>query len=119
MGMGQIVLLRRASTGGRPACGRMEERMSLKTWVSTPKIRRGLATAAVVLAAGGLVLFRADAATTTDYLPRFPPTMTAPAGATVATFAGPGVHGTFALSQSNVLARGSQQLFADVTMVAD
>ncbi len=92
--------------------------MTLKSWVRTPRIRRGLATAAVVLAAGGLVLFRADAKTPTyPVLPEH--TTVLPAGSNVSTFAGPGVHGTFALSHSSVLSGGVRQLFADVTLVAD
>ncbi len=93
--------------------------MSLKSWASTPRIRRGLAGAAVVLAAGGLVLFRADARTASAYPSYSPPVTTLPSGSNVASFAGPGVHGTFALSHSSVLAQGSRQLFADLTLVAD
>jgi Ca-activated chloride channel homolog len=97
----------------------MEARMTLKSWAMTPRIRRGLAGAAVVLAAGGLVLFRADARTSNPYpLYNNPPTIQA-SGSNVASFAGPGVHGTFALSHSKVLAGGNRQLFADVTLVAD
>jgi Ca-activated chloride channel family protein len=93
--------------------------MSLKSWARAPRIRRGLAAAAVVLAAGGLVLFRADAKTTSPYPLYTPPDTVLPAGSNVSSFAGPGVHGTFGLSHSNVLAGGTRQLFADVTLVAD
>jgi Ca-activated chloride channel family protein len=93
--------------------------MSLKSWATTPRIRRGLAAAAVVLAAGGLVLFRADARTASPYPLYTNPGTVLPMGSNVASFAGPGVHGTFALSHSNVLAGGTRQLFADVTLVAD
>jgi Ca-activated chloride channel family protein len=86
--------------------------MSLTSWVRTPRIRRGLAATAVVLAAGGLVLFRADA----HAQPSYPPF---PAGSNATSFAGPGVHGTFGLSHSAVLAGGTRQLFADLTLVAD
>jgi Ca-activated chloride channel family protein len=92
--------------------------MSLMSWVTTPRIRRGLAASAVVLASGGLVLFRADARPSPPILP-IGPGVVLPSGANVATFAGPGVHGTFALSQSSVLAGSPQRLFADLTMVAD
>jgi Ca-activated chloride channel homolog len=96
--------------------------MSIISWANVPRVRRGLAASAVVLATGGLVLFRADARPAFhDPLPPtvLPPTVLPPAGANVAMFAGPGVHGTLALSHSNVLAGGAERLFADVTMVAD
>jgi Ca-activated chloride channel homolog len=96
--------------------------MSILSWATVPRVRRGLAASAVVLATGGLVLFRADARPAFhDPLPPtiLPPTILPPAGANVTTFAGPGVHGALALSHANVLAGGSQRIFADVTMVAD
>jgi Ca-activated chloride channel family protein len=92
--------------------------MSLLRWATTPRIRRGLAASAVVLASGGLVLFRADARPNPPVAP-LGPGVTIASGANVASYAGPGVHGTFALSQSSVLAGGAQHLFADLTMVAD
>jgi Ca-activated chloride channel family protein len=92
--------------------------MSLINWATTPRIRRGLAASAVVIAAGGLVLFRADARPAFHPSPGVPIAVL-PSGANVASFAGPGVHGTFALSHTNVLAGGTARLFADVTMVAD
>jgi len=92
--------------------------MSLLSWATTPRIRRGLAASAVVLAAGGLVLFRADAKPALH--PVYPvPVDVAPSGANIVTFAGPGVHGTLGLSHTSVLANGTTRLFADVTMVAD
>ena len=92
--------------------------MSLMSWVTTPRIRRGLAASAVVLASGGLVLFRADARPSPILTP-VDPGVVLPSGANVASFAGPGVHGTLALGQSTVLAGTPQRLFADLTMVAD
>jgi Ca-activated chloride channel family protein len=91
--------------------------MSLISWATTPRIRRGLAASAVVIATGGLILFRADAKPATIHV--FPDKGGLVSGANVASFAGPGVHGTFALSHTAVLARTSQRLYADVTLVAD
>jgi len=42
-----------------------------------------------------------------------------PSGSHSCSFAGPGAHGTFALSNASILAGGGQQLFADLTLVAD
>jgi Ca-activated chloride channel family protein len=88
--------------------------MSISQWLRSPRIRRGLAATALVLSAGGLVLFRADAralTTTHDAL--------APLGSTGVAFAGPGVHGTLSLSHSKVLAGGDQSVFAELKLVAD
>jgi Ca-activated chloride channel family protein len=94
--------------------------MSFIRWIRVPRIRRGLAASAVVLAAGGLVLLRAEA----KPAPRYEPpigvvTPALPAGSNVSSFVGRGLHGTFALSHASVLAGRGQPLFADLTLVAD
>jgi Ca-activated chloride channel family protein len=90
--------------------------MSISSWLSTPRIRRGLAASAVVLATGGLVLVRADARQSS---PVFDSVDHALSGSNSTSFAGPGVHGTFALGSGKVLAGSDQQLFAVANVVAD
>ncbi len=91
--------------------------MSIRTWLRVPRIRRGLAASAVILAAGGLVLVRT---------PQGAPLRREPAaiglvatGENSATFAGPGAHGTFALSQTHVLAGGERSFFAELDLHSD
>ena len=102
------------------------------TFGRSTRARRGLAACAVVLAAGGLVLFRAPhgvGATPSipqvipqvapePELPKLPisPTIT---GANSATFSGPGAHGSLALSHSKVLSDGRQPLYAELQVRAD
>jgi Ca-activated chloride channel family protein len=97
----------------------MEAHMSFMSWVIVPKIRRGLAASAVVLAAGGLVLFHADAKATPMYEPPLGLGTSLPVGSNASTFAGPGMHGSFALSHSSVLPGTGRPVFADVTLSAD
>jgi Ca-activated chloride channel homolog len=97
--------------------------MSIRTWLAAPRVRRGLAASAVVLAAGGLILARTPAGAASS----LPAAVVAPAvepgipaqGSNLATFSGPGVHGTFALSHTLVLAGGEQRLFGELALVAD
>ncbi len=89
--------------------------MSISMWLRTSRIRRGLAASAIVLAAGGLVLFRAP---TGGGLPTISPAIASPSSINSVSFSGPGIHGTIALSNGKVLAGGSQ-LFAEVHLVAD
>ncbi len=92
--------------------------MTWMTWAAAPRFRRGMAAAAVVLAAGGLVLFRAEAKPA--YHDRPDLTGFLPSGSTnIATFSGPGLHGSLALSQTTVLPGAGGRLFADLTLVAD
>ena len=66
--------------------------MSIRSLVRTPRIRRGLAASIVVLAAGGLVLFRTPA----DARVAEPTLQVAgtPLGPNATTFSGPGAHGS-------------------------
>jgi Ca-activated chloride channel family protein len=90
--------------------------MSIVAWLRSPRIRRGLAASAVVLAAGGLVLFRAPASAHGPEAPHVP---FAPSGAGIAAFHGPGAHGQLALSQTKVLTGATQTFFAEVRLTAD
>ncbi len=86
--------------------------MSIADWLQSPRVRRSVAVSAVVLATGGLVLFR-----TSDT--SFASPIVTHATGTQATFAGPGLHGTLAISQSAVLAAGDRDVYAEVTLAAD
>ena len=85
----------------------------------TSRMRRAIALSAVVLATGGLVLYRAPAAA-------YPGDSTFGHGPSVlssgknsAAFAGPGVHGMISLSHTRVLSAQDTSVFADVRVVAD
>jgi Ca-activated chloride channel family protein len=96
--------------------------MSISMWLRTPRVRRGLAAGALVLATGGCILFRArsDAHVAIPTGPTESIT-----GALLATavnggaFSGGGAHGALALSHTKVLAGQDRQVFAVLTMSAD
>src|SRR5215471_4220915 len=90
------------------------------TWLRTPRIRRGLAASAVLLAAGGLILFRAPTSLGGPG-PSLPPAYNAPLGQGVnfTTFSGPGAHGQVALSHTRLLAGTPTRVYAEVRMIAD
>jgi Ca-activated chloride channel family protein len=87
--------------------------MSVASWLRIPRVRRTLAASAIVVSAGGLVLFHASAGAMPIAVPF------AASTGTSASFSGPGVHGTMALSHGRVLAGGERDLFAEVRVVAD
>jgi Ca-activated chloride channel homolog len=94
--------------------------MSIRTWLRTPRIRRGLAASAVILAAGGLILARTPAGAA----PLLRPITGAPIGAVAtgensATFSAQGAHGIFALSHTHVLAGSERRFFAELDLTAD
>ena len=89
--------------------------MPIPSWLRSPRIRRGLAVSAVVLSAGGLVLFRASGGSAAIPIHTHEMTSTP----TRAPFSGPGAHGTFSLSNSRLLAGGDRDLYAEVRFVAD
>src|SRR5688572_24058163 len=88
-------------------------------WLQSPKFRRAFALSAVVLATGGLVLYKAP--DSNALTPRFsPPIVSAPAtGKNAATFSGPGAHGTVSLSHSRVLSGQTTPVYAEVTLTAE
>lgn len=87
--------------------------MSIGSWFRTPRVRRGLAAASVVLAAGALVLWRAPASARPAVV------LAQPAGQNVSAFSGPGAKGSLSLSHTKLLARGEQRLYAELRLVAD
>lgn len=92
--------------------------MLLPSWLRAPRVRRGLAVSAVVLSAGGLVLFHASSggASGVSFIPISP---TSPASDHAATFSGMGAHGSLALGATRILAGGERDLYAEVRFVAD
>jgi Ca-activated chloride channel family protein len=95
--------------------------MSISTWIRTSRVRRGLAASIIVLAAGGLVLYRAPAragVTSAAEPVAAPSSPIVPNGRNAVTFAGPGAHGTLSLSHTKVLAGGTH-VFAELTLTAD
>src|ERR1700679_1480599 len=100
--------------------------MLLRSLFATSRVRHGAAAGVVVLATGGLFLVHAGASpmvrNSDTFLPTTPPsTPDVPAsnGATSVSFSGPHVQGTFAVSNSRVLATPDQPFFADITLTAD
>jgi Ca-activated chloride channel homolog len=90
--------------------------MPIPTWLRTPRIRRGLAASAIVLAAGGLVLFRAP---TNGSIAAFPQALASPLGNNATSFSGPGASGTVSLSHTKIFASPGEKMFADVHLTAD
>ena len=86
--------------------------MPIADWLQSPRVRRTIAASAVVLATGGLVLFRSPESSLASPL-------VSQASGTQATFAGPGLHGSVGLSQSAVLAGGDRDVYAEVRIGAD
>src|SRR5512143_3754335 len=86
--------------------------MFLVDWLQNPRVRRTIAASSVVLATGGLVLFRAPTTSLAG-------TILTHASGTQATFAGPGLHGSVALSHGAVLAGGERDVYAEVRLTAD
>ena len=85
----------------------------------SPRLRRGAAAMAIVLAAGGLILVRASGHTT--FPPPAPPIggQAQGVGTNIVSFHGSGAHGQIALSHTKVLAGGSSSIFAEVRLTAD
>ena len=92
-------------------------RPSVPSFRSLTRVRRGMAAALLVLSTGGLVLARTPASAG----PLGPETqhVAIAGGSNAASFAGPGVHGRFALSHTAVLASGQQRVFAEIDLRAD
>lgn len=93
--------------------------MSLPRWFQNPRIRRGIALSAVVLATGGLVLSRSSASAFPGDSPFGSRPAVLAAGKNSTTFSGPGVHGMVSLSHTRVLAGQESPIYADVRVVAD
>jgi Ca-activated chloride channel family protein len=117
--------------------------MTFKDWLATQrfassKARHGATAGVVVLATGGLFLLRAHAAAgqpmvdaietstvgvtgPTPPVKSFssPPPVAASTGPTTVSFAGPRVHGTFALSNAVASTEPGGSLYADISLTAE
>lgn len=92
-------------------------RGSPSLWFRSEKLRRAFALSAVVLATGGLVLYKApsSSALPTDPI-RLPLTAD---GKNAVAFGGDGARGVLALSHEKVLANQTTPVFAELRLVAD
>jgi Ca-activated chloride channel homolog len=92
--------------------------MSFSSWLRSPRLRRAIALSSVVLATGGLVLYKAPASA----FPGGNPITTRPLvadGKNAVAFSGPGAHGVLSLSHTRVMNGQSTPVFAELRLVAD
>ena len=92
--------------------------MSIQAWFRLPRVRRGLAAGLVVLCTGGLVLARTPSGAA-GMLTGSEVHVALAGGTNAASFAGPGLHGRFALSHTAVLAGGERRVYAEIDLRAD
>lgn len=93
--------------------------LSFSLWLRSAKFRRTFAVAAVVLATGGLVLYKAPASSA---FPNDPITIRTPLsadGRSSVVFRGPGAHGVLSLSHTKILVGQSTPVYAELKLVAD
>ncbi len=88
----------------------------LRSMFRTTRVRRGIAACAVILAAGGLVLFRAPSPGQNGFTTT---TIATPSGPTTATFTGPGAHGRLSLSHGKLLGGAPRTFYAELVLSAD
>lgn len=90
---------------------------SFSVFARSQQLRRAFALTAVVLATGGLVLYKAP-----DSMALNSPSITRPLvadGKNATAFQGPGVHGTVSLSHSKVLSGTTSTVYAEIRVQAD
>lgn len=94
--------------------------MSLSIWMRSARLRRAIALSSVVLATGGLVLYKAPLSSAypvdAAHQPRIP---LAANGKNSVAFSGPGAHGVLAFSHAKVLAGQTTPVYAELRLVAD
>jgi Ca-activated chloride channel family protein len=93
---------------------------SLSFWLRAAKFRRAFALSAVVLASGGLVLYKAPSSAA---FPSDPTVVAVPPlaadGKNSVVFGGPGVHGLLSLSHTRVLSGQTTPVYAELKLIAD
>ncbi|MEZ4315173.1 MAG: VWA domain-containing protein [Polyangiaceae bacterium] len=95
---------------------------SFRAFFRSSRARRGIAACAVILAAGGLVLFRAPhPAASASAIVTTPagPSVSTPTGPTTALFTGAGAHGRLAFSHGKLLAGAPRTFYAELVLTAD
>lgn len=90
----------------------------MSLWLRSAKLRRAFALSAVVLATGGLVLYKAPSSAAFPSDPRPVGVLLADGKSSVA-FSGPGAHGVLSLSHTKVLSGQTTPVYAEVRLVAD
>ncbi|MBX3218803.1 MAG: VWA domain-containing protein, partial [Labilithrix sp.] len=89
-------------------------------WFRSAKLRRAFALSAVVLATGGLVLYKAAPSEAFPTNPSHPiRTPLTADGKNAVSFRGPGAHGVLSLSHTKVLAGQTTPVYAELRLVAD
>jgi Ca-activated chloride channel homolog len=83
-------------------------------WLRSPKLRRGVAVASLVLATGGLVLHRGSSSAA----PLAGVSVTLSGGKNAASFSGPRAKGRLALSHGKVLAGETTRVYAELDLAA-
>jgi Ca-activated chloride channel homolog len=92
----------------------------MSLWLRSAKLQRAFALSAVVLATGGLVLYKAPSSSARTYVSST--TVQTPLsadGKNAAAFSGPGARGVFSLSHTKVLSGQATPVYAEVRLVAD
>jgi Ca-activated chloride channel family protein len=90
----------------------------LSLLLRSPKVRRAFALASVVLATGGLVLYKAPASSAYPG-ENITQSHILAEGKNAVGFSGPGVHGTFALSHTKVLSGTTSSVYGELRLAAD
>lgn len=93
--------------------------MSLSLWLRSARLRRAIALSSVVLAAGGLVLYKAPAAAFPGDAPHQTRIPLEANGKNAVAFSGPGAHGVLSLSHTKVLGGQTTPIYAELRLVAD
>src|SRR5215207_8525046 len=97
--------------------------MSLSIWMRSARLRRAIAVSSVVLATGGLVLYKAPLSSAYPVdAPRQPSSARIPLaanGKNAVQFSGPGAHGVLAFSHTKVLGGQTTPVYAELRLVAD
>jgi Ca-activated chloride channel family protein len=91
---------------------------SFSLWLRSAKLRRTFALSAVVLATGGLVLYKAPASAAFPDRPITVRPLVAD-GKNSAAFHGPGARGVLSLSHTKVLSGTSTPVYAELRLLAD
>src|SRR5687768_16099200 len=87
-------------------------------WFRSRNVRRTFALSAVVLATGGLLLYKAEAGAALPGAPIAHAPLRAD-GKNAVEFGGPGAHGVLSLSHSKVMAGQRTPVYAELRIAAD